>query len=450
MVQKVISTNTFGVAKFVVSSDATQGTHTTIQAAINDATTGDSILVRAGSYNENLTLKAGVTLFTGLSQATPNIGQGGVVLTQGCTLPLTGQVVFQGFYFNYGATNNMFVDQVGGAPSLWMFDCGCNFSANNTVFKCDNGQTNIRLYNFLGTGSSQFYSIASGGTFQCYNSQVQAPGSSPTASSAPSGSTVYYFDSKIGFPTNLTAATFACSNCYFFTSASGFPTGLATIANNTLITTATSGTYEFKDCQFSSGSASAISVGSGTTVKLSGCCDINSSNTNAITGAGTLIGSNINFSGTSSFTNVTSQTLGAIPGIKSVAPAAGMIGEQVRSFINQASGVTLTSGAFANVTSISLTPGVWDICGTVLTELTGAGTLTSSNCSVSTTSATPGTLGDNLVTGSGAVFSASAGTATVPRWRQVLTSTTTVYLIAGTTFTGTAKAYGLLTAVRAG
>lgn len=132
------------------------------------------------------------------------------------------------------------------------------------------------------------------------------------------------------------------------------------------------------------------------------------------------------------------------------APPAGFIGEQIRSFLPQASAVALTSGAFANVTSISVTAGVWDICGTVITELTSAGTLSSSNCSVSTTSATPGTLGDNLVTGTGAVFSASAGTSTVPRWRQLFSSTTTVFLIAGTTFTGTAHAYGLITAVRVG
>ena len=206
MVQKVNSTNTFGVAKFVVSSDATQGTHTTIQAAINDATTGDSILVRAGSYNENLTLKAGVTLFTGLAQATQNIGQGGVILTQGCTLPLTGSCIFQGFYFSFGATNNMFLDQASGASSLWMFNCGFNFSAGNTVFKCDNGQTNIRLYNCIGTGTSQMFSIANGGTFQCFNCNIQAPGNTPTASSAPSGSTVFYVNSLIGFPTNLTGA----------------------------------------------------------------------------------------------------------------------------------------------------------------------------------------------------------------------------------------------------
>lgn len=57
-----ISTNTFGVAKWVVSPDATQGTHTTISAALADASSGDTIWVRDGTYTENITGKDGVTI----------------------------------------------------------------------------------------------------------------------------------------------------------------------------------------------------------------------------------------------------------------------------------------------------------------------------------------------------------------------------------------------------
>lgn len=449
MVQKVNSTNTFGVAKFVVSADATQGTHTTIQAAINDAVTGDSIFVRAGSYNENLTLKGGVTLFTGLAQGSANIGSGGVVLVQGCTLPLTGLCTFQGFYFNFGAAANMFLDISGGGGSVTLFDCGFNFASGSTVFKCDNGQTNIRLYNCIGTGTAQFYSIASGGTFQCYNCNIQAPGGSPTASAAPSGSSVYYYDSKIGFPTTLTAATFAASNCYFYTSNSAFPFGA--INNNTLITTVTSGTYEFKGCQFSSGSASAISVGSGSTVKLSGCCDINSSNTNAITGAGTLIGSTINFSGSSSTTNVTSQTLGAVSGLKGATPAAGFVGEVIQSTVALGSAVAIpTINTAVNITSISLTPGIWMVSAQGLFTPTGAAN-GEVDLAISTTSATIGTRGDNdmFTYASGGLGNVSP--VYVADYRLILAATTTVYLVGRFAVAGTSTAgYGRISATRVG
>jgi pectin methylesterase-like acyl-CoA thioesterase len=57
-----LSTNNYGPAKFIVSSSAANGTHTTIAAALTSASTGDTIFIRPGTYTENLTLKAGVNL----------------------------------------------------------------------------------------------------------------------------------------------------------------------------------------------------------------------------------------------------------------------------------------------------------------------------------------------------------------------------------------------------
>jgi len=57
-----ISTNTFGVSKWVVSADATQGTHTTIAGAIAAASTGDTSYIRDGTYREDNTLTKNLTL----------------------------------------------------------------------------------------------------------------------------------------------------------------------------------------------------------------------------------------------------------------------------------------------------------------------------------------------------------------------------------------------------
>ena len=69
------------------------------------------------------------------------------------------------------------------------------------------------------------------------------------------------------------------------------------------------------------------------------------------------------------------------------APAAGTIGETLSSIITSGSAVSLTSGAAKNVTSVTLTPGYWEISG----EVWYGGTATSAtytSCFISTTSAT--------------------------------------------------------------
>jgi hypothetical protein len=95
------------------------------------------------------------------------------------------------------------------------------------------------------------------------------------------------------------------------TSSSGVITGdwvSFNVANSTPVTTAGTGTSIFHSCDFQGGSASAISIGAGTTVQILDSCSVTSSNTNAITGSGTLQSGLIIFNGTSSTVNTTTQT----------------------------------------------------------------------------------------------------------------------------------------------
>ena len=55
-----ISTNTFGVAKWIVSANTALGTHTTITAATAAASSGDTILLRDLAFTEDVAMKAGV------------------------------------------------------------------------------------------------------------------------------------------------------------------------------------------------------------------------------------------------------------------------------------------------------------------------------------------------------------------------------------------------------
>jgi hypothetical protein len=131
---------------------------------------------------------------------------------------------------------------------------------------------------------------------------------------------------------------------------------------------------------------------------------------------------------------------------------AGNVGQLISSNIVTGSSVSLTTGTSANITSISLTAGDWDVSGICVASPNGATTSTSFICSISTTTATI-----NLVPSDSAGFSfnqssMTAGSAlamptSVARFS--LSATTTVFLVAQSTFaTNTMNAYGSIRARR--
>lgn len=128
---------------------------------------------------------------------------------------------------------------------------------------------------------------------------------------------------------------------------------------------------------------------------------------------------------------------------------SGYVGESSRSAIASASAVSLTTTTAADVTSISLGAGEWDISGLIINGGSPTG-FTEFGGAVNTTSANIGTSGDNqglcvLAGGIPTITSIS-----VPPRRYTLTTTTSVYLVARAVFTGgTCTAYGRIEAVRA-
>lgn len=136
--------------------------------------------------------------------------------------------------------------------------------------------------------------------------------------------------------------------------------------------------------------------------------------------------------------------------------AAGSIGEFVSSIVPIGSAVALTSGIVANVTSISLTAGDWDVWGEVF--FTG-NTSTSYGLplgAISLTSATLPTLpavnsSSIRMVASGSLTPGANGTPQLPLApaRILIASTTTVYLITSVSFTvSTFSAYGKICARR--
>lgn len=138
----------------------------------------------------------------------------------------------------------------------------------------------------------------------------------------------------------------------------------------------------------------------------------------------------------------------------STAPPAGFIGELLTA---NATGVALTNNTAANITSVSLTAGIWDVSGLVTTNTSGVIAGTTQYISViSATSASLTPAGENGFQQTGGMLAVSGINGVgvpVGATRVSLAGTTTYYLnaraFAGTTFTNV-TADGVIRAVRVG
>lgn len=134
--------------------------------------------------------------------------------------------------------------------------------------------------------------------------------------------------------------------------------------------------------------------------------------------------------------------------------AAGDVGEVISSTLASGSAITLTSLSPANVTSISLTAGDWDVRGNI--SYVGGGTVSTLSqqfASISTTSntldASPGRYVAQFL-GGGVDIGSSTSNSVVGPIRISLSTTTTVYLVGRASFSGNAvKAFGIIEARRA-
>lgn len=129
---------------------------------------------------------------------------------------------------------------------------------------------------------------------------------------------------------------------------------------------------------------------------------------------------------------------------------AGNIGELIESSIASGSAVSMTTATPANITSISLTAGDWDVWGNVWITLNGGTTTTQLIGAINTTSATLPT-----APGAGAYTQLNTGTVGQPwGWpagqrRISISGTTTVYLVGQASFSGsTLSMYGYIGARR--
>lgn len=170
----------------------------------------------------------------------------------------------------------------------------------------------------------------------------------------------------------------------------------------------------------------------------------------AIFSGGGTINGNLVVTGT-----ITPSQVGGIVGTNTNNNAqAGSVGEYIPSDVPVGTAVTLVSGTSSNITSISLSPGDWDVWGSIALNSPASNAVpTLTRGWISTTSATQPTALEN----NGALFSQLLSGVTltadviypVGSMRLSLATTTTVYLTARVIWTtGGIGAYGYIAARR--
>lgn len=284
----------------VVDPSATvglRGTYTTIALALTAAVAGQDIFIRPGTYTENLTMKAGVSL---VGMPGDNFGQstGAAVKIIGkLTITFNDRVVISNIWLQ---TNSDFIISSNNGALITLNNCYIN-ALNNTAISLASGAINLRnCQGQTGTTGIATFAVTDAATVGIYDSIITNGGNTLTANTATNGCLVNIWNSTIqGYFT-------ASSTCQFDLKNSSF--GLSAL-NTTAFTHAstTTGLATVDNCRFFSGTASAVSVSAGATLIITNSV-INSTNAAAIAGAGIIAASTLSFINTSSTITTTTQT----------------------------------------------------------------------------------------------------------------------------------------------
>lgn len=126
----------------------------------------------------------------------------------------------------------------------------------------------------------------------------------------------------------------------------------------------------------------------------------------------------------------------------------GYVGEFIQTLVASGAPITLSNNTAANVASVSLTAGDWDVEGNI--NFTGTtATITGGQGGISSTSATLPTDGSEVYDGTITTLLSDTSSVTLPCKRVSIAVTTSVYLVAKKSFSaGTVVAFGQINARR--
>lgn len=288
-------------ARYIVSPNGiTDGAnYTNISSAISaaaGATGVQTVFIQPGTYTENLTLQPNVNLAAYAGDGTtPTVTiVGKLTFTQAGSVSI-GNIRLQ--------TNSDYFLEITGANASIVNLNNCYLSCTNNTgihFTVSNASATLNIISCTGdlsTTGIAFFTDSSTGENRIVNSNFTNTGSSTTASTKSAGR-LNIFESF--FPNTITYSSSSIASGLFNTNFD------CSSLNATCLTTSGTGSIALVLCYFASGTASALSIGVGTSASLTSC-NVNSSNTNVVTGAGTISFGGVTFSGNSYFTNTTTQ-----------------------------------------------------------------------------------------------------------------------------------------------
>lgn len=296
-----ISTNSqdLHTASFIVSAAGTNGTganYGNIASAVAAAGNGDTIFIMPGTYTENLTVNKNLIFcsYTAALRGGQNVAITGKITVSSADISLG----FNGIRFNTNADNSFSL--TGNASAITCVDCYFNASNATSINATGNSSTAFYMENCSGFLGNTFALFTSTNTALWMKDSTFIDATTPGTSTV-SASSIRLINSYLSIPFSTTGTgALIIENTSFGGQQSPY-------TNTTWVTTAGTETSFIDNTTFNSGTASAISVGAGTTLIAVGL-RVNSSNANAITGAGTIFYGPITFSGSSSTINTSTQT----------------------------------------------------------------------------------------------------------------------------------------------
>ena len=141
--------NTFSTVKFIVDPIAGKGTHTTIGAAIADASSGGNIFIRPGTYTEDLVLSDGIKL--GAFAGSEKVSASDVTIVGKITMPNAGNVTISNVIIK--TNGDFFLELTTAALKLIIFencflDCvdntGISINSSTSLVQINNCRGDIR------------------------------------------------------------------------------------------------------------------------------------------------------------------------------------------------------------------------------------------------------------------------------------------------------------------
>lgn len=264
---------------FIVSKDNI-GDFTTITDALATATSGITIFIYPGTYTENITLKAGVNLIgLPISYDAPSVTISGTT-----TATYSGDVKCQGINFTPNGATAAIVFSGTSATDLVLDKSNISIVGATGITSTNPNANLYLIYSGVsGDGINILFNITSIGSINFKYSSISG-GTCPIAAGL-----VNIFNCDLGNLGIQSTGTsqIQCVGSYINNS------------NFQFAEVGGSGVNFISLCEILTGSATAITIDAGKTLSLSNC-NIQSSNTNAIAGSGTLNYSDLTFSASSS------------------------------------------------------------------------------------------------------------------------------------------------------